>query len=137
MLCYCFPLRRSRAAQGVTKLANILFIRALQKRLDASNTAVTCLAIHPGEVNTFAARTPFPVTAGILMKLFFTTPEVGAYNSCFAAASPRVGRDPERYKGAYLLPVGVIGEPGQNAKREDLSEELWDTTEAILRDLGI
>jgi len=71
------------------------------------------------------------------MGLFFVVPEVGAYNSCFAAASPLVRQHPEKYKGAYLVPVGVIEEAGKNAKREDLALELWETTERVLKDLAI
>lgn len=71
------------------------------------------------------------------MGLFFITPEVGAYNSCFAAASPLVRQHPEKYKGAYLFPVGVFTEPGENAKRGDLALDLWETTERILKGLSI
>lgn len=112
-------------------------MRALQKKLYASETAITCMSIHPGLVNTFADRTPYPVVAGILMAIFFASPEVGAYNSCFAAASPKIRDNPEKYKGTYQTPVGVIAEPGKNAQREDLAQALWKTTERILKDLGI
>lgn len=122
---------------GVTKLANVLWMRELQKQLDVSGTAITCMPIHPGEVNTFASRTPFPVIAGILMAIFFAPPEVGAYGPCFAAASPKIRNNPEKYKGAYQTPVGVLTEPGQNAQRDDLAQALWKTTELILKDLGI
>lgn len=109
----------------------------LQRRLDASKTAITCISIHPGEVNTFASRTPFPVLASIFMGLFFVTPEVGAYNSCFAAASPLIRQHPEKYKAIYLVPVGVIQAPGKNAQRDDLARDLWETTENVLKDLAI
>lgn len=122
---------------SVTKLTNILFMNELQRRLDASKTAITCISIHPGEVNTFASRTPFPVLASIFMGLFFVTPEVGAYNSCFAAASPLIRQHPEKYKAIYLVPVGVIQAPGKNAQRDDLARDLWETTENVLKDLAI
>lgn len=122
---------------SVTKLTNILFMNELQRRLDASKTAITCISIHPGEVNTFASRTPFPVLASILMGLFFVTPEVGAYNSCFAAASPLIRQHPEKYNAIYLVPVGVIQAPGKNAQRDDLARDLWETTENVLKDLAI
>ena len=109
----------------------------LQRRLDNSETAMTCVSLHPGPVNTFASRTPFPTLAAIIMGLFFVTPEVGAYSSCFAAASPLIRQHPEKYKGAYLLPVGVLAEQGQNAKRDDLAHDLWETTERILKGLSI
>jgi len=122
---------------SMTKLANILFTRELQKRLDASKSAITCISVHPGGVNTFASRTPYPFLASVVMGLFFSVPETGAYTSCFAAASPLVRRNPEKYRGAYLVPVGVITEPGDNAKRDDLALDLWETTEKILKEIGI
>jgi len=70
------------------------------------------------------------------MGLFFMLPEPGSFSSCFAAASPLVKASPQ-YKYAYLEPVGKIGKIGKNAKRDDLAAELWETTEKILRDLGL
>ena len=71
------------------------------------------------------------------MTLFCDTPEVGAYTSCFAAASPLIRQNPEKYKGAYLFPVGVFTEQGANAKKADLALDLWETTESILKALSI
>jgi hypothetical protein len=71
------------------------------------------------------------------MGLFFKAPEEGAYNSCFAAASPLVRADPAKYKGVYLVPVGKIAEASENARNEDLGNELWATTEKILKELGL
>lgn len=64
-------------------------------------------------------------------------PEPGSYTSCFAAASPLVRNFPSKYKYAYLEPVGSIGEMSDNAKRDDLALELWETTERITKNLGI
>ena len=135
-----YPSRYKRGNQrstGITKLANILFMNELQKRLNSEKTAITCISVHPGEVNTFASRTPYPFIASIIMGLFFMLPEAGAHNSCFAAASPLIRQHPEQFKGAYLVPCGVIEEPGKNAKRNDLALELWKTSERLLKDIGI
>ncbi|KAG6907738.1 hypothetical protein DXG01_007538 [Tephrocybe rancida] len=121
----------------MTKLANVLWMRELQKHLDASGAAITCIPINPGTVNTFASRMPFPFIASILFAIFFDIPEVGAYTSCFAAASPAIRANPEKYKGAFLEPVGIITEPSENAKDDKLAKELWETTESILANVGI
>ncbi|KAF9465090.1 NAD-P-binding protein [Collybia nuda] len=122
---------------SVTKLATILWMRELQKRFDASNTPIVCMPIHPGEINTFAARTPYPFLAGIFMAIFFAAPEVGAYGPSFAAASPKIRDNPEKYKGAYQIPVGVLAEPSENAQRDDLARALWKITESILKGLDV
>ncbi len=117
-----------------SKLCSVLYMNILQARLDARSIPITCMSLHPGGVNTFAHQTPYPRIAAILMKLFLKGPDVGAYTSCFAAASPLIKEDPSTYKGQYLCPVGVIS---QNRQRSDLGEELWNTTMAFFTDLGL
>ena len=70
------------------------------------------------------------------MGLFFILPEPGSFSSCFAAASPLVTAS-SQYKYAYLDPIGKIGTMSDNAKRDDLAAELWETTEEILQELGL
>lgn len=122
---------------AVSKLANILFARELQKKLDEAQIPILSIPIHPGEVNTFADRLPWPFLANITMELFFMRPEPGSYTSCFAAASPLVRNFPAKYKNAYLEPVGHVGDLSSNAKRDDLATDLWDTTEQLLEGIEI
>ncbi|KAF8156644.1 hypothetical protein B0H34DRAFT_469564 [Crassisporium funariophilum] len=122
---------------SITKLACVLFARELQRRLDASNIPIISIPIHPGEINTFANRTPWPLLANVVMGLFFMRPEPGSYTSCYAAASPLIKQSPSTYKYVYLEPVGCVGEMSENAKRDDLAAELWKTTESILGQLSI
>lgn len=68
---------------------------------------------------------------------FFTTPTNGAYNSVFAASAPVVRANPEKYKGAYLRPIGVISTPGKDGVKTDLAKELWRTTEELLKEIGV
>ncbi|KAF8886522.1 hypothetical protein BD779DRAFT_1673151 [Infundibulicybe gibba] len=130
-----FP--RTFIQNAVTKLANILWSRKLQQQLDAQGIPITCVSVHPGEVNTFAARTPFPMLAGVLMAIFFLSVEAGAHNPCFAAASPEMKHNPKKYQGKYMEPVGAVVDPSPNAMRDDLADELWASTGKILQDLGI
>lgn len=64
------------------------------------------------------------------------TPDDGALNSCFAAASPLVRQDAEKYKGVYLGPVGKIKKAADNALKVDLQDALWKTTEEYLESQG-
>ena len=130
-------IREIFLTSGVTKLACILFARELQKKLDASNISIFSIPIHPGEVNTFADRIKFASVAKVLMPIFFMRPEPGAYNSCFAAASPLVKKNAAKYKHAYLTPIGTVSKLGKNARRDDLARDLWDSTEKILKDAHI
>jgi hypothetical protein len=84
-----------------------------------------------GLVKIFMSR-----TFGTLIKwgfsLFFISPHDGGYTPAWAAASRTVGEERDSYKGGYLVPYGVIEEASEDARREDLAKELWETTERIL-----
>ena len=80
------------------------FARELQKRLDDSKIAILSIPIHPGAVNTFADRLPWPALAEVLLKIFLLTPQCGSFTSCFSVVSPIV-KTSAQHKHAYLVPV--------------------------------
>ena len=107
-------------AYGRSKLCNILFTRALAKRLDGSGVTATCL--HPGVIATKIGDTAGPV-AGFgwrLIKPFLASLERGAATSIFLATVP----DPTPFHGKY-----VIGrrphQPDAPAFDDALAEALW------------
>ncbi len=57
--------------------------------------------------------------------------------SAFAAAGKDVVQETARFKGVYFIPVAKIAEPSKEAQDERLAKELWETTEGILRDIGL
>ncbi|KAF8956564.1 hypothetical protein BDZ97DRAFT_1907144 [Flammula alnicola] len=119
----------------VSKLANVLFSNALQGKLASSS--IICVSLNPGFVHTSAgSRLPFPRLANFVISLLAMTPDDGALNSCFAAASPLVRQDAEKYKGVYLGPVGKIKKAADNALKVDLQDALWKTTEEYLESQG-
>ncbi|KIY48443.1 NAD(P)-binding protein [Fistulina hepatica ATCC 64428] len=125
---------------AVSKLANVMHASALQRRLSAEDIPIVCMSLHPGVVNTWADRTPAPIIANVLFYFFGDDLEFGAYTSCFAAASPLVREEREHYEGAYLVPLGQLGGPGDRLPRSediDLQDELWNTTEVVLENLGL
>ena len=130
---------------GRSKLANILFAKQLQRRLDSDGVPITVLAVHPGAVNTEGFRkdpSNKRFIIGPIQKfvcdLFFTTPSVGAYSTLFAAASPVVKAEREKYKGAYLVPPGKLAPVhAPQADSAQLAEELWETTEAIVKQMEL
>ncbi|KDR81778.1 hypothetical protein GALMADRAFT_239970 [Galerina marginata CBS 339.88] len=128
---------------GYSKLANILHIKELQRRLDSENTAITCMSVHPGPVLTdgskgFLASVPFiGRLTSVIGPWFFAPWRKGAFTSVFAAASTEVRSNRDLYKGAYLTPVAQLSEPSKSALNEKLATELYDTTEQVLKELGI
>ncbi|KAI0372109.1 NAD-P-binding protein [Pilatotrama ljubarskyi] len=130
---------------GTSPLANVLYAKQLQKKLDFEAIPITVMSLHPGAVNTEGFRkdpiTKTPILGPILLFVLgkiFLTPTEGAYASAFAAASPLVKAERDKYKGAYLVPPGKIAKPpAPQAESKELAEELWSTTEAVLKSFDL
>ena len=105
---------------GNSKLGNILFVRALNRRL--SGTGVTINALHPGLV-----RTNLGDEGGTWMKVllkastfFMLSPEEGASTSVYLATSPQVeGRSGDYYWKCKPAPTS------DQARDDALAERLW------------
>jgi len=123
-----------------SKLAIILWTKALQRRLSSDTSApITVISVHPGGVDTFTHSWRFPRFSKWLVGLTIASPEVGAYNSVFAAAGLRVAQQKQAYEGAYLesQPTGRIAVPHKVALQEELGDNLWNITEGFLGKIGV
>ncbi|RLD07191.1 MAG: short-chain dehydrogenase [Chloroflexota bacterium] len=111
-------------AYARSKLANILFTYQLARRL--VGTGVTVNALHPGHIATDIWKTNFGLIGHALkriMGLFSLTPEEGAENSIFLAASPSL----EGVNGKYF----IKNEPAQSSPvsyDEETARRLWDVS---------
>lgn len=108
------------SAYGRSKLANILFTRALARRLDPTTVTVACL--HPGVIATDigdrAGR--FAGLGWRLVKPFLAGPDSGAETSIFLATTP----DATPFHGAYVANK-VAAETDPAARDDALGETLW------------
>jgi NAD(P)-dependent dehydrogenase (short-subunit alcohol dehydrogenase family) len=107
-------------AYGRSKLCNILFTRALARRLQGSG--VVAASLHPGVVATAIGDRAGGI-AGLgwrLVKPFLITPENGAETSLFLATTP----DPAPFHGAYVIEKRVA-QPDRTALDDELGEALW------------
>jgi retinol dehydrogenase-12 len=108
------------SAYGRSKLANVLFTRALARRLDPAIVTAACL--HPGMIATDIGDRAGAL-AGLgwrLAKLFIPGPDKGAETSVFLATTP----DATRFHGAYVIGK-AIAEPDPAARDDRLGEALW------------
>jgi retinol dehydrogenase 12 len=116
-------------AYGRSKLANILFTRALARRL--SSKLVTANALHPGVVNTRIGQNgPFARLLGrILMPMIGISPEDGAKTSVFLATAPEVAET----SGGYFVRCQMHAlATAPEAVSEEVSERLWRVSEELV-----
>lgn len=108
-------------AYGRSKLANILFTRALAKRLEG--TAVTATCLHPGFVRTnFGGNVEMSPWLKRLFGLavkFARTPEKGAETVVYLASSPEVQGE----SGGYYFDCKVIA-PSAAGQDDGAAERL-------------
>ena len=118
-------------AYAVSKLANILFTRALAKRLQDSAVTATCL--HPGVVRTnIGANNEGDVSPLIkrifwLVSRFARTPEKGAETLVYLAASPEI----EGTSGGYFFNCKPLA-PAAVGQDDNVAERLWQVSEQLV-----
>lgn len=123
----------SGAAYNQSKLANVLFTRALSKRL--KGTDVTVNALHPGVVSTELGRymTLFnsmwgKVFVKPLLWPFMKNPESGAQTTLYLALDPEL----QKVSGKYFSDC-ELKPPAPQALDDAMAEWLWQTSEKWVR----
>lgn len=112
-----------------SKLANIMYARALARRLDPSK--VTVNAAHPGMVrSSFGGDGDL----GLLQRIgwraltpFMISPEKGARTSVYLASSPEV----EGQSGGYYVRCRLT-QPSRAARDDEAAERLWNVSEELI-----
>jgi NAD(P)-dependent dehydrogenase (short-subunit alcohol dehydrogenase family) len=114
-----------QAQYGDSKLANVLFVRGLAKRLPKN---VKAFSLHPGVIPTNLTRSmmpPFLVSVfRTVGSMFLKSVEQGAATSVFAATAPELAEQ----SGAYLSDCAVA-KPQPEALDDELVERAWALSE--------
>jgi retinol dehydrogenase 12 len=115
------------SAYSNSKLANVLFTRALAPRLEGSSVTANCL--HPGVIRTRLGR-----GAGGLLgvgwriaKTFFRSPRRGASTIVYLSCSPEGGET----SGGYFVDSRPAT-PSLQAQDDDLGERLWGASARLV-----
>lgn len=110
-------------AGGQSRVANLLFMRALAPRVKAKG--ITVNAIDPGGTNTGIAR-DLPAAVRLFARVLLKSPEKGARTSIYLATSPDVANvTGEYFKGTKVIKQNPIALDDGNAQR------LWQITEQL------
>lgn len=116
-------------AYGTSKLANQLFVRELQRRLEAAGSRLLATAAHPGWTGTDLQR--HSGLMRFLNRIFAMAPEQGALPTLRAAVDPQVeGADyfgPDGFLQMRGHPVRIPMLPA--AHDEEVARRLWEVSE--------
>jgi len=123
--------RKSYAAMrnyGMSKLANILFVRELARRLEG--TEVTVNALHPGMVATGLGRNNGLVARVVttVLRPFSRSPASGADTAVYLCASPEVAS----VSGKYFADRREV-HPNDAALNDEDAHALWAISERMTR----
>ena len=111
---------------GRSKLANILFARALATRFEG--TARTANALHPGVIETNLARhVPNPEQMFAQLKPMMKTIPQGAATQCYVATRPELAD----VSGKYFSDCGVVDTSAPGSDDAAVAEALWAKSEEI------
>jgi NAD(P)-dependent dehydrogenase (short-subunit alcohol dehydrogenase family) len=129
------------AAYAQSKLANMLFMRELQRRLAAARRPVISVACHPGYASTnlqlvgprMAKSSLGSTIMGLGNRLLAQSASLGALPTLYAATAAQV------IGGEYYGPRGLFGLWGHPARArisaagrdEKLARELWERSVAL------
>ncbi|KAJ6633432.1 Retinol dehydrogenase 12 [Pseudolycoriella hygida] len=117
---------RKYKAYSQSKLANVLFTRALAKRLEG--TAVTVNAVHPGIVKTklgrYLSHSYIRDAVRPISQFFFKSPRSGAQTTLAVALDPEL----EKVTGKYFSDCKIKKEAA-GARDDELAEWLWKTSD--------
>ncbi|KAJ3219343.1 hypothetical protein HDU67_001562 [Dinochytrium kinnereticum] len=125
-------------AYGQSKLANILFTRELQKRVDSKGfNNIYINAVHPGVVHTNLQTGASLIPQwmlGYLGYMGLATPQFGSLTQLYTVTSPDIVA--KGYKGQYFVPTAQLTSPSSVALDAGLAEKLWKWSEDTLKEKG-
>lgn len=112
---------------GDSKLANVLFTRALAKRLPPGRRA---FSLHPGVIGTNLSRHlgVLSVAFTVGAKLFSKSIPQGAATTVYAATAPEL----DGHSGAYLIDC-ALGQSSKAGRDDALAEQVWALSEQAVK----
>jgi NAD(P)-dependent dehydrogenase (short-subunit alcohol dehydrogenase family) len=123
------------AAYGQSKLANLLFMLELQRRLEAIDADTISVASQPGYARTNLQNHAGTFLSGVLRSILEPTTsqsaEMGATYQLYAATAPGV-RGGDYYQPRFVLRGEVVrSKPNARARDAAVAARLWQVSEQL------
>jgi NAD(P)-dependent dehydrogenase (short-subunit alcohol dehydrogenase family) len=126
---------KSLTAYRDSKLANVLFVAELQRRLKAAGRSTTVVCAHPGLARTSLVdhvSGPQAVIGRLVGRLVGQSVEAGALPILYAATENVPGASYVGPNGfAHLRGAPEVGEPSPSARDTKLAARLWDLSASL------
>jgi NAD(P)-dependent dehydrogenase (short-subunit alcohol dehydrogenase family) len=113
---------------AMAKLACTVFAQELQRHFDQQSLAITSISLDPGNVKSDNAVGIWSGLVQPMMRLTMLDQDTGSLTSVFAAAAPEIRRQPQKFKGKYIGPIGVVTPAHPIVKDQKQCSAFWDTT---------
>ncbi|MCD4709213.1 MAG: SDR family NAD(P)-dependent oxidoreductase [Bacteroidales bacterium] len=128
------------SAYGMSKLANLLFVRELARRSGAGG-AVTAAAAHPGYADTelqakgseMKGARLGAASFNLVNRLVAQSAEMGALPTLYAATANDVEQGAFYGPGGFMKLRGwpVVDSPSQKLVTDEVAGKLWNVSEAL------
>ena len=115
---------------GQSKLANILFVKELQRLYGTQG--ITAVAIHPGSVNTELYQSVISnwkvvgSLVNVAKKVFYSSVQDGAKGQLWAATAALGDGQLQVKGGEYYEPLGLPGRGSALSNNAELAVKLWE-----------
>ena len=128
-------------AYGMSKLANLLFVRELANRVTETGSGVTVAAAHPGYADTelqaksakMEGKQLGAKAMNLINKVLAQSGEKGALPSLYAATADGVEQGAFFGPGGLLKMQGwpVVDYPNKKLVTNEVAAQLWEVSEAL------
>ncbi|CAM9715364.1 unnamed protein product [Ectocarpus sp. 13 AM-2016] len=128
-------------AYGLSKLSNIYFTKALQRRVDSKGAgSITATSLHPGACRTELGRylfdpsqpaNPLVYPALAALTLVTRSPKEGAQTQIACAADPALGTGSSA-GGTYYVGPKISELPSELARDPEAAERMWAASEKLV-----
>lgn len=112
-----------------SKLANLLFTRELDRRLQAAASTVTAVAAHPGTARTELGKLGTSVTNTVMRRftpVLVRTGVEGALSQVRAAVDRTIGAGDLVGPRFHMFGDPVVETPSRRARNDEDARRLWD-----------
>ncbi|KAL5482611.1 hypothetical protein ACEPAI_9205 [Sanghuangporus weigelae] len=120
----------------------ILWTREIQRRLTEEGEYYMQISKYQNtyrHISSIIERFTYLISTilRVFAQITFRNVRDGAGTPIIAVVSPGVRTEAEKYRRGYLMPIGKLSKPSNQAQNDELAREVWATTETLLKEWGI